>query len=88
MWVQQNSSYITLFYGLRRIVTWKGTDQGIKIISYIPLGMVPASLPVDCYRAFSFVQHLSSSKCCSSHSRHTVKQVIKHRAIKAWGKEY
>jgi len=56
-------------------------------MSYIPLGMVPASLPVDCYRAFPFVQHLGSSKRSSSHSRHAAKQVIKHRAIKACGKE-
>lgn len=85
-------AYIILIYGLRKLLIWvlrkKGLKKSSKFPSWanIPLGMVPASLPVDCYRAFPFVQHLGSGQCASSNSRHAVKQVIKHGAIKAWEK--
>lgn len=59
------------WYQLLFLNNIKSTCGALKEI--VPLCMMPATLPINCYIALPFIQHFCSSQSSSSHIAHTVK---------------
>ena len=59
------------WYKLLFLNNIKSTCGALKEI--VPLCMMPATLPINCYIALPFIQHFCSSQSSSSHIGHTVK---------------